>query len=363
MKKTNKNILIATGGTGGHIFPSLSLAKFLSKNYNLQIVSDNRGLKFLRNNENIKIKIINSGTIFNKNFLHIIFGASKLIFAFIYSLYFLIYSRPNLIIGMGGYSSFPICIAGFLLRIPVIIYENNLVIGRANKFLLPIAKKILLSTNNIIGINPKYDKKKFVCGYILKENIYDPEYSKKKSYTQKEISLLIMGGSQSAKIFGEILPLELVKCFEKGVKFNIYQQCLENQINEIKKIYKKQNIKYELFSFSKDMVEYYKKTDLAITRSGASSLAELTNLRIPFIAIPLPSSTDNHQFLNANYFQEKGYCFLLEEKFISDKLHKILIDLIKNEKKLIDIKDKMSKHSDKNIFQKIEKLIEGILNE
>ena len=158
MKKSNKNILIATGGTGGHIFPSLSLAKFLSKNYNLQMVSDRRGLKFLKDNKNIKIKIINSGTIYKKNFLHIIFGVSKIITAFIYSIFFLIYSRPNLIIGMGGYASFPICIAGFLLRIPIIIYENNLIIGRANKFLLPVVKKIMLSTKNTTGINLKYKK-------------------------------------------------------------------------------------------------------------------------------------------------------------------------------------------------------------
>ena len=96
-----------------------------------------------------------------------------------------------------------------------------------------------------------------------------------------------------------------MKCFEKGVKFNIYQQCLEYQIDEIKKIYKKLNIQYELFTFSKDMIKYYQKSDIAITRSGASSLAELTNVRIPFIAIPLPTSADN-QFMNANYFKEKG---------------------------------------------------------
>ena len=80
---------------------------------------------------------------------------------------------------MGGYSSFPICIAGFLLRIPIIIYENNLIIGRANKFLLPIVKKIMLSTKNTTGIDPKYNEKLFICGYILKDNIYNSEYSKK----------------------------------------------------------------------------------------------------------------------------------------------------------------------------------------
>ena len=363
MKMKIKKILIATGGTGGHIFPSLSLAKFLSKSYDLKIVSDKRGIKFLPSEVYKNTIIINSGTIFGKNFLSTFFELFKIISAFIYSICYLIYSRPKLIIGMGGYSSFPVCVAGYLLRIPLIIYENNLIIGRANKYLLPMAKRIILSTEETEGIKSKYNKRIFVCGYILKESIFNPENFQNQSLTKNEISLLIMGGSQSAKIFGEILPSEISKCTNHGINFKIYQQCLENQIKEVKKIYDKFNIKSELFSFSEDMVKYYKKSDLAITRAGASSLAELINLKIPFIAIPLPSAADNHQFLNANYFNKKGYCFLLEEKFITDRLQKILIDLYKNKNKLFVIKEKMSKHSDKDTFIKIEKLIEETFNE
>ena len=125
---------------------------------------------------------------------------------------------------------------------------------------------------------------------------------------------------------------------ENNLKFKIYQQCSDVDRDEIKKIYAKLNIDFKLFSFSDDLFEYYQKADLAITRSGASSIAELINLRIPFVAIPLPSSTDNHQFENAFYFKNKGYCFLLEEKFIHDKLFEILKDLNKDRKKLLLLK-------------------------
>ena len=91
-------------------------------------------------------------------------------------------------------------------------------------------------------------------------------------------------------------------------------------------------------------------------------MAELINLRIPFISIPLPSSADNHQFQNANYFKEKGYCFLLEERFITDKLFEILIDLKKDKKQLFFMKERMTEHSDKDTFSKVEKLILEILN-
>tara|TARA_B100001996_G_scaffold271923_1_gene212958 strand:+ start:594 stop:1685 length:1092 start_codon:yes stop_codon:yes gene_type:complete len=363
MTKEKKKILIATGGTGGHIFPSLSLADFLKKKYQVEIVTDKRGLKYLANDEKINIRIINSDTVFGKNIFKVCSGIIKIILSFIFSISSMIRAKPKLIIGMGGYSSFPICAAGWCLRIPVIIYENNLVIGRANKFILPIARKILVSTKDIQGIKSKYSKKISFSGYLIRSHILNLKKENIQNLEKKILSVLIMGGSQSAKIFGEILPNVVTKCFENGVRLKIYQQCLDQQASQIKKIYENFKLEFELFSFSGDMSKYYKLADLAITRSGASSIAELVNLRIPFIAIPLPSSADNHQFQNANYFEKKGYCFLLEEKFISDKLFEILMDLNKDEKKLFLMKERMKEHSDKDTLLKIEKLIEKILNE
>ncbi len=363
MKKVNQKIIIATGGTGGHIFPSLSLANFLKKNYKIEIITDKRGSKYIYNNENIDLNIINSGTIFSKNIFKIFTGFIKVIYSFFVSIFLLIKKRPKLIIGMGGYSSFPLCLAGYILKVPIIIYENNLFIGRANKFLLPLAKKILVSTDSIQGIKPKYKEKVLYVGYLIRKNILSLQQNRIENIEKikKNLSILIMGGSQSAKIFGEILPNILIKCFENKIKFKIYQQCLENQIENIKKIYSKFELEYELFSFSSDMTKYYKKTDLAITRSGASSLAELTNLRIPFIAVPLPTSIDDHQFKNASYFKNKGYCFLLEERFLSDKLFEILKDLNNDAKKLLLMKEKMTEHTDKYTFDKIQRIIGNIL--
>ena len=363
MKSDNKKILITTGGTGGHIFPSLGLAEFLKTKYQVEIVTDKRGLRYLSKYESINIRTINSDTIFKKNIFKSFIGIIRIISSFVFSFFSMINSRPQLIIGMGGYSSFPVCMAGYFLRIPILIYENNLVIGRANKILLPVVSKILVANKDIQGINDKYTEKIFFVGYLIRNHILNLKKETAQNPDKKNLSILIMGGSQSAKIFGEILPQIIVKCFQNGIRFKIYQQCLDQQINQIKKIYEKFKLEFELFSFSDNMDKYYKRADLAITRSGASSLAELINLRIPFIAIPLPSSADNHQFKNANYFKEKRYCFLLEERLVPDKLFEILVDLNKNERKLFLMKERMTEHSDKDTFSKIKKLIERILNE
>jgi len=265
-------------------------------------------------------------------------------------------------VGMGGYSSFAVCLSAYVLRIPILIYENNLVIGRANRFLLSLSKKILVSTENIKGVKKKYQHKIFFSGYLLRKEIFDLK-KKGSKITEKELSILIMGGSQSAKVFAEQLPEVIKKCSDNGIRFNIYQQCLDNQKNELNKIYKGLNLKFELFTFVNDLSKYYEKADLAITRSGASSLAELVNLNIPFIAIPLPSSTDNHQLKNAMYFESKDCCFLLEQKYIFEKLFEMLKDLNTDRNKLILLKEKMKKHSDREALSKTNELIKGILNE
>ena len=353
----NNKIIIATGGTGGHIFPSLSLANFLKDEYNLKITTDKRGLNYIKNSENFDIKIINSSTIFNKNIFKTFVGITKVIFSIFFSMFLLMKFRPKTVIGMGGYSSFPVCLAAYILRIPFIIYENNLVIGRANKFLLPLANKILVSTNKTSGIKTKFNHKVFQIGYLIRSHILNLKINKNQVIDKKQLSILITGGSQSAKIFGEILPNIIVQCSKNDIKFKIYQQCLDDQLNFIKNLYKKSNIQFELFSFTDDMSKYYLDADLAITRSGASSLSELINLRIPSIAIPLPTSADNHQLENANYFHKKGYCIVLEERFVKDKLFEILENLNKDRQKILLMKDKMTDHSDKDVFSKIKKLI------
>ena len=111
-----------------------------------------------------------------------------------------------LIIGMGGYSSFPFCVAGFCLRIPVLIYENNLVIGKANKYLLPFAKKIFVSYKELDGISKEYQNKVYEIGNILREEIINSKLELEKKKQFESLKILVLGGSQAAKIFADELP-------------------------------------------------------------------------------------------------------------------------------------------------------------
>tara|TARA_B100000945_G_C20426910_1_gene621087 strand:- start:6761 stop:7846 length:1086 start_codon:yes stop_codon:yes gene_type:complete len=359
MSKKDK-IVIATGGTGGHIFPALSLSEYLNTNFDIEFFSDKRGIKYFNNTENIRL--IDTGSIFQKNIFKVIVNLNKIFFSVINSFFYLKKNRPKIVFGMGGYSSFPVCVASYFLKIPVIIYEPNLVIGKANKILLPIVKKIFIASKNISGIQSKYKNKIFVSGYFLRKEIFQIE----KIYKEKnnpDLTLLIMGGSQSAEVFGEKIPEIIVECYKRKIKFKIFQQCLDKQIKKIEEIYKKNNINFKLFTFSDKLSDHYRTSDLAITRSGASSIAELLNTRIPFIAIPLPTSAENHQYKNALEFENNGYCFLLNEKTIIPKLFEILEDLNKNRDKLLLLKNKMREHSDKDSLDKVVNFIEKFLNE
>ena len=355
-----KKIIIGTGGTGGHIFPAESLFENLKENFNVQIITDKRGFKFIKDKNNLKV--IDTVSISNKGIIKIIPNMIKIIISIIESYFFIRKFKPVLVLGMGGYSSFPTCVASFLLKIPVIIYENNLVIGKANKVLLPFVKKIIIANKNILGISKKHDSKVFFSGYFLRKEIFRIK-REINSNRKNDLKILILGGSQSAKVFGDVIPQIILNCYKNDIKFKVYQQCLENQINNLRKFYNDNKINFELFTFSESLIEHYKNVDFAITRSGASSIAELINLKIPFVAIPLPSSADQHQFKNALNFKNKGFCFLLEEKYIKSKLFDILNDLNKNREKLILLKNKMQNHSDSEVLPKATSFIEKFINE
>lgn len=362
MKKLNKKILISTGGTGGHVFPAYSLAQYLiGQNFSVEIVTDTRGMKFLQNCK-INLKLINTDTIFKKNPFKVIYSFFQIIFALIKSFFLLINSKPSLVFGMGGYSSFPICLAAKLLKIPFIIYENNLLLGKANKFLLPFAHKIFVSYSDLEGLKSKYDFKKIEIGNLIREKILNFK-SNKSLLKDNEISILVLGGSQAARSFAEKLPKIVDQCTKEKIKLRLFQQCLKDQNLELEELYKTKNIKFELFNFSENLLEYFSKIDLAITRAGSSMIAELINCNIPFISIPFPYSAENHQLKNAKYFEKKGYGFLVEEQDIEFKLFTLIKMIHKDKNLLTQIKEKQKNHSDKSVFKKVDKYIKEIINE
>ena len=177
------------------------------------------------------------------------------------------------------------------------------------------------------------------------------------------INILVLGGSQGAKIFAEKLPQVFKDLKESGIPLMVYQQCQKNQEDELSQFYKNQNIKFEIFNFTNKISDYYSKSNLVITRSGASALGELINVKIPLIAIPLPSSADNHQYINAKFYEKKGMCFLLEEKNISEDLYKLIFTNFKDNTKFNSIILNQRQYSDKDVFNKLNFNIEKIINE
>ena len=358
-----RKIVIATGGTGGHIFPAYSLARyFIEKKQPVEIVTDKRGFKYLQKYQDLNITINNSTTIFKKNIIKKIYSFIIILFSFFKGLIFLNKTKPKLVFGMGGYSSFPICLASKILKIPFIIYENNLITGKANKYLLPIAYKIFVAYPEVHGINKKYKSKIFLTGNILRKEIFDFNKDNKK-LNNDILSILVLGGSQAAKAFGELLPNIFKKCLESGIKLKIYQQCTESQNLMLENFYKLNNIDYELFNFSNNILKYFYKIDFAITRSGSSMISELLNCSVPFISIPFPYAAEDHQLYNAKYFEEKGYSFLIKENEINSNLF-ALIKSIHNDKNLLkQMSIIQNKHSDKETFKKISNEIENFVNE
>ena len=358
----NKKILIATGGTGGHIFPAYSLAKNLKQtNYEVEIVTDQRGLKFLEKYKDLKLIINDSKTIFNKNIVSAIWSIFIIFFSYLKSLYILVRSKPSLVFGMGGHASFPVCLAAKTLNIPFIIYENNLLIGKSNRYLLPLASKIFLAYEDVEGIEKKFNSKLVVTGNIIREEVLN--FNNKKKYSKDELNILILGGSQAAKSFGEFLPKIFKQCVESNIKIKIIQQCIEAQNNKLEEFYKNMKINYELFNFSDNILEYFSKAELVITRSGSSITAELISCKIPFISIPYPYSADSHQDKNAVYFEKEGYSFLVKENEVHEKLFP-LIKLIYGDKEILKkLIEKQKKYIDAEVFLKINNEVKKLINE
>ena len=170
----NKKIIFSTGGTGGHILPAINLMNhFFDIGYEVVLVTDQRGTKFLNDNEKFKIYELKTDTPTNKVFLRKILSFFVIFYSIIKSLFIIKREKPDIIFGFGGFVSFPISFASKFFNLPLVLYENNVVLGRANKYLSSFSKKIFSAKKLIKNFPKNTENKIYEVGSILNKRIID----------------------------------------------------------------------------------------------------------------------------------------------------------------------------------------------
>ncbi len=318
-----KNFLISTGGSGGHVLPATILYEHLLNEANVIISIDKRGLKYL--DQNIyNFEIIDTPKL--NSIILLPFNIFMILFLILKSIFLLKKNKIEKIFSTGGYMSLPVVLAARILNLKIYLLEPNQVLGRANKYFLNFCTKIFCYSNKIKFFPKDFKDKVVLINPLVKENIYG---IKSPNQIKDKLTLLIVGGSQGASFFDKNLKNSVIS-FSKKKSIKVIQQTNEDNISYLSNFYSKNNIENKIFSFDKNFFKILQETDLCITRAGASTLAELSVINIPFIAVPLPKSKDNHQLENANFYKDNGCCWIVEQNIFDEKIQDILQNIFTN---------------------------------
>lgn len=311
----DKRILLSAGGTGGHVMPAAALAKDLvSRGYDVEWVTDDRGLKFSDHFGEIPVHRIKSGTLGGgimgkvKGILNLGLGilqAQKLIFR----------RSPTVVVGFGGYPCFPSVYAAQKAGILTVLHEQNAIIGKANDMLSAHADRIASSVPDLQGIDKETRSRTVYTGNPVREEIAAlftrpyPELSE-----DGKLRILVMGGSLGAKVFSDILPDAFARLpADQRARLEIVQQCREEFLEDTDKKYQEAGINATLSPFIDNVAGELERAHLFIGRSGASTVAEVTTAGRPAIFVPYPHHKDQQQKRNADVVADKGGAWVMTE--------------------------------------------------
>ena len=312
MTSTDTRIVLTAGGTGGHVFPAEALAKELvSRNIDICFITDKRGNSFAGKFPQAEEFRINAGAYAGKPFLKKIHALFLMGIGIIQSLLLLHRLKPAAVVGFGGYAAFPASFAAGILRIPLILHEQNSVLGGANRVLAKRAALIATTFPSVERIPLKIPSA--YTGVPLRPQIL--ALRDKPYHTPTDtFDLLIFGGSQGATLFSRVIP-QALKALPDDLKkkLKVTQQCRPADLPDVNKAYENSGLNVELSSFFSDIADRLERTSLVICRAGASSLAELCVAGRPSLIVPILCSPDTHQLKNARFIANNNGAFLCEE--------------------------------------------------
>ena len=306
-------ILLAAGGTGGHVFPAEALAAELTRRgHALAFVTDTRGKGFGTATHDVPLYRIPAGTPTGRNLGGKVLAGMDIMRGILAAWQLLKRLRPAAAIGFGGYPALPLMLAATQMRVPSLIHEQNAVLGRVNRLLAKRVHAIALSFAETRFLPAGADA-------VLTGNPVRPailQAAAKASYAAPldEIDLLILGGSQGARVLSDAVPAALaVLPDELRRRLRVTQQCRPEDLERVRAAYAASGIQAETASFFADVAERIARAHLLISRAGASTTAEIAAIGRPSLLVPYAHATDDHQTANAQALVRAGAAVMVPQ--------------------------------------------------
>jgi UDP-N-acetylglucosamine--N-acetylmuramyl-(pentapeptide) pyrophosphoryl-undecaprenol N-acetylglucosamine transferase len=321
---TSPLILLAAGGTGGHLFPAEALGGVLMKRgLRVRLVTDARALRYSGLFTRDTIDVVPSETVRSRNPLSLARTALTLGAGMAVALYLLRKLKPAAVVGFGGYPTLPPLLAARLLGIPGIVHEANAVPGRANRFLASRVSAIATSLPGVLDRDPELASKTTTVGMPMRPAILAAAAVPYAAPDAKgPLRLLVTGGSQGARVMADIVPPAIEK-LEPSLwgRLVLTQQVREEDMARVRAVYDRLKIVAELAPFFTDLPARLAANHLIVSRSGAGTVSELAAIGRPSILVPLPGSIDQDQFANAGVLSQVGGALrILQAEFTPDRL-------------------------------------------
>jgi len=334
--------IITGGGSGGHIYPALAVAdeiKLRDASARIILVGAKRGME----------RKLFSQTAYKSYFLPVgqlhssvgrlkqVWSLLRLPFCFLISLFLVLRYRPQAVLGVGGYASGPVGMVSSLLGVRTYVWEANATPGVTNRILGKFNTIPLLVFEKAARFFKK--NKAVLVGLPVRHDFESSTSNSRSSGSKDKLSILFVGGSQGARIFNETLPHFVEKYGDKLADIHLIHQTGLKNFEKTKIRYKNLSHNVEVLAYLDPIATYYKKADLVVCRSGASTVVELSVLGKPALFVPFPKSSDDHQKSNALSVVEKGAALMMEEaEFNADSLAKVILSLQKNPDRLENLK-------------------------
>lgn len=318
------NIIIAGGGTGGHLFPALAIARAVEKSISgvkVTFVGTARGLEAkIIPKEGFDIRFITSEGLVGKSAFRMLSSAFKIPLSLRESHRILKELKPDMVLGVGGYSSGPLVACARCMGIPTLIHEQNTLPGLTNKMLGKIVDTVAVTYHESIKYFPK--DKTFLTGNPVRTEIL--EGSRERGYEifsldRDRFTIFIFGGSRGASHINHAVDEALIYLDEYRDKIQFLHQTGEAEFDVMKETYNKRGFKGTVMPFAYEMADAYAVADLIVSRAGATTLAELTACGKAAILVPYPHAAANHQEINARKLWDIGAAHVVLDRDLNGK--------------------------------------------